>query len=60
MEKFIQYMQGRNYSETTQKIYLRSVNLFLEWIDKQEIQITKKDVLKYLEYLKTAPKTFHW
>jgi site-specific recombinase XerD len=53
MEKFIQYMQGRNYSETTQKMYLRSVNLFLEWIDKEQTQITKKDVLKYLEYLKT-------
>ena len=53
MEKFIQYMQGRNYSETTQKMYLRSVNLFLEWIDKQETEITKKDVLKYLEHLKT-------
>lgn len=52
MEKFIQYMQGRNYSETTQKMYLRSVNLFLEWIDKEQTQITKKDVLKYLEYLK--------
>lgn len=52
MEKFIQYMQGRNYSKTTQGMYLRSVNLFLEWINKEQTQITKKDVLKYLEYLK--------
>ena len=52
MEKFIQYMQGKNFSIATQQMYLRSVNEFLEWIEKEETRITKKDVLKYLEYLK--------
>ena len=52
MQKFIQYSQSKNHSQATQKAYLRYVNLFLEWIDKEPINTTKKDVLKYLGYLK--------
>ena len=52
MEKFIEYMQTKNFSHATQKMYLRSINQFLEWINKEAINCTKKDVLKYLEYLK--------
>jgi len=51
-EEFISYMQSKDFSEATQKMYLRSLSLFLEWMDKEETQITKPDVLKYLEYLK--------
>lgn len=52
MEKFISYLQSKNHSQATQEAYLRYVNLFLEWIDKEPINTTKKDVLKYLQYLK--------
>lgn len=52
MQKFIQYSQSKNHSQATQEAYLRYVNLFLEWIDKEPINTTKKDVLKYLGYLK--------
>jgi site-specific recombinase XerD len=31
---------------------VRELALFLAWIDKDETQITKPDILKYLEYLK--------
>lgn len=51
MEDFIYYLQSKNHSTTTQKAYLRNVNLFLEWYNKDVINCTKKDVLKYLEYL---------
>lgn len=52
MNDFIQYLQSKNHSQATQEAYLRYVTQFLEWMEKEEIQITKKDVLKYLEHLK--------
>jgi integrase/recombinase XerD len=51
MEDFIYYLESKNHSKTTQKAYLRNVNLFIEWYKKEPINCTKKDVLKYLEYL---------
>jgi site-specific recombinase XerD len=32
--------------------YVRELALFLAWIEKEEIQITKPDILSYLEHLK--------
>jgi len=52
MEKFIEYLQSKNHSKATQKAYLRYIGKFFKWTDKEAIQITKKDVLKYLGYLK--------
>lgn len=51
MEDFIFYLESKNHSKTTQKAYLRNVNLFLGWYKNEPINCTKKDVLKYLEYL---------
>lgn len=58
MDDFIYYLESKNLSKTTQKAYLRNVNLFLEWYKKtcpsfggEPINCTKKDILKYLEYL---------
>jgi site-specific recombinase XerD len=51
MYDFINYLESKNLSKTTQKAYLRNVNLFLEWYKKDAIHCTKKDMLKYLEYL---------
>jgi integrase/recombinase XerD len=51
MNDFIEYLESKNHSNTTQKAYLRNVDLFLEWYKKEPINCTKKDVLKYLEYL---------
>lgn len=51
MKEFIKYLQSKNHSNTTQKAYLRNVNLFLSWYKKEPINCTQKDVLKYLEYL---------
>jgi len=51
MEDFIKYLESKNHSKTTQKAYLRNVNLFLSWYKKEPINCTKKDVLKYLEHL---------
>jgi len=51
MEDFIKYLESKNHSKTTQKAYLRNVNLFLLWYKKEPINCTKKEVLKYLEHL---------
>lgn len=52
MEKFISYLQSKNHSKATQKAYLRYINHFFKWTSKEAIQITKKDILNYLNYLK--------
>jgi site-specific recombinase XerD len=52
MEKFIKYMESKNHAKSTQKIYLLAVRLFFKWAKKEDTQITKSDMLKYLEYLK--------
>jgi len=49
---FIAHLQSKNLSEATQKLYLYDTNSFLEWINKEPVNCTKKDVLKYLEYLR--------
>lgn len=48
---FTDYLQSKNHSVSTQKAYIRNANLFLNWYKKEPINCTKKDILKYLEYL---------
>jgi len=52
MKEFIRYMESKNHSASTQKSYLRCVKLFLKWVQKEDLQITKPDILSYLEFLK--------
>jgi len=47
------YLQGKNLSPATIRHYYWQLSLFLAWIKKEETNITKADVLKYLEYLKS-------
>jgi site-specific recombinase XerD len=56
MQNFITYLQAKNYSNTTQKAYIRYVNDFFKWTSKDATQIEKKDILSYLEYLQTTKK----
>ncbi|MFN5848400.1 MAG: tyrosine-type recombinase/integrase [Chitinophagales bacterium] len=51
-KEFIAYLEFKNLSKTTQKAYCRNINLFLKWYKIEPINCTKKDILKYLEYLK--------
>lgn len=48
---FTDYLQSKNHSTSTQKAYIRNTNLFLGWYKKDAANCTKKEVLKYLEYL---------
>ena len=56
MQNFIQYLQQKNHSKTTQTAYLRYVNNFINWFDKETINCQKKDILNYLGYLKKQKK----
>jgi len=49
---FISYLQSKNLAPSSIEHYLRELGLFLSWVGKEEVQITKPDVFKYLEYLK--------
>ena len=51
-DDFTAYLQSKNLAPSSIVHYVRELALFLAWIDKEEIQITKPDVLNYLEYLK--------
>jgi site-specific recombinase XerD len=49
---FIIYLEGKGLAQATQKQYLLDLQLFFTWAKKEDIQVTKPDILKYLEYLK--------
>lgn len=57
---FIAYLQKKNLAPASITHYLRDIGLFLAWTEtcpdtfgKEETAITKADVLKYLEHLKS-------
>lgn len=56
MNNFIKYLQTKDLTQSTQNAYLRNVNLFLNWYEPEPMNAKKKDVLKYLEYLKNSKK----
>ena len=51
-EEFISYLESKNLAPSSITHYVRELALFLAWIDEEEIQITKPDILNYLEHLK--------
>lgn len=51
-DEFTSYLESKNLAPSSITHYIRELALFLEWINKEEIQITKPDILNYLEYLK--------
>jgi len=51
-EGFIKYLQSKDFSVKMISECVRVTELFLKRTAKEEVQVTKPDVLKYLEYLK--------
>jgi site-specific recombinase XerD len=49
---FIAYLEGKNLAERTIIYYMKGVGSFFKYLKKEDIQVTKPDVLKYLERLK--------
>jgi site-specific recombinase XerD len=53
---FINYLERKNLAKLTQESYILNLERFFYWTGKEDIQITKPDVLSYLEYLKKHKK----
>ena len=49
---FITYLESKGLATVTQKEYISNTKRFFGRVKKEDIQITKPDILKYLEYLK--------
>jgi site-specific recombinase XerD len=49
---FTAYLEGKGLAQVTQKEYLSNIKRFFGRVKKEDIQVTKPDILKYLEYLK--------
>jgi site-specific recombinase XerD len=49
---FINYLESKGLAPLTQEQYLLALQLFFNRVKKEDLQVTKPDVLKYLEYLK--------
>lgn len=56
MNEFITYLQKKDFTASTQNGYLNSLNKFLNWYNGEPMNAQKKDILKYLEYLKKNKK----
>jgi site-specific recombinase XerD len=53
LETFIDYLQQRNLSPSTQKHYCRYVHNFATWYKHDLLNCSKRDILSYLEHLQT-------
>ena len=51
---FITYLEAKNLSITSIDCYVKLVNCFFRHTKKEDIQVTKPDILNYLEYLKNS------
>ena len=53
MEKFKQYLQSKNLAQSSITHYTDYTQKFFNYIQKEAEQVEKKDILKYLQYLKS-------
>lgn len=51
MKKFKAYLQSKGYTSRTQEQALNTVNKFLDFCQKEDLNVSKKDILNYLEHL---------
>ena len=49
---FIKYMEIKDFAERTKEGHLQNLKRFFDWAKLEDIQVTKPDVLRYLEHLK--------
>jgi site-specific recombinase XerD len=53
---FITYLEGKDFAIKTINNYVKYAEEFLKTTKKEDLQITKPDILKFLEYLKNTRK----
>ena len=51
-KEFTTYLENKGLAKVTQKEYIANTKRFFSKVRKEDIQVTKPDILKYLEYLK--------
>jgi site-specific recombinase XerD len=51
-EEFTAYLQSKNLATSSIICYINYVELFFNRVKKEDVQVTKADILKHLEYLK--------
>jgi len=51
-KEFTVYLENKGLAKITQEEYMSNIDRFLGRVKKEDIQVTKPDILKYLEYLK--------
>jgi len=51
-KEFIKFLEEKNFAPKTIKTSVRYVERFFKWEKVQDEQVTKPDILRYLEYLK--------
>jgi site-specific recombinase XerD len=51
-QEFIKYLEEKGLAPLTQKQYMLVVNVFFKWAKMPAEQVTKPDILRYLEYIK--------
>ena len=52
MTEFIKYLEEKDLAPRTQEGYTKYVETFFKWVKTEAEQVTKPDILRYLEYLK--------
>ena len=53
---FIKYLESKELKANTIEYYVRHVKIFFTQAKKEDLQVTKPDILKFLEYLKNKRK----
>lgn len=53
---FIKYLESKELKAITIEYYVRHVEIFFTRVRKEDLQVTKPDILKFLEYLKNGRK----
>ena len=51
-KEFTAYLENRGLAKITQEEYISNIGRFFSKVRKEDIQVTKPDILKYLEHLK--------
>jgi site-specific recombinase XerD len=51
-KEFTAYLESKGLAKITQEEYKSNLQMFFNRVKKEDIQITKPDILAYLEYLK--------
>ena len=51
-KEFTAYLESKGLAQVTQEEYILNIGRFFSKVRKEDIQVTKPDILKYLEYLK--------